>query len=77
VRWVEVTGLTLVSENTDPDQLAKLADEFKGPVPARLDVPFARVVKAKDRESVTVTPAHLALLSPAVPDTLILRQVPA
>jgi predicted phage baseplate assembly protein len=76
VRWVKVTGLTLVSESTQPAQLTELASQLKEPVPARLAVPFARVVKKRSSPP-EVVPAHLAVLSPAVPDTLILRQVPS
>lgn len=73
VRWVNVAGLTLISEKTTPEQLARLPDTLIGNVPARLVVPFA---SAKSTPPL-VTPAHLAVLSPTIPDTLILRQVPA
>jgi predicted phage baseplate assembly protein len=73
VRWVTVAGLTLVPENIKIGELADLATELTGPVPARVPVPLASVVKGSSPPE--IVPAHLAVLSPAVPDTLILRQV--
>ncbi|HEV7806666.1 MAG TPA: putative baseplate assembly protein [Solirubrobacteraceae bacterium] len=72
VSWVAVTGMRLVSETVTPEELDKLGDSLGAPPPARIVVPYASATK--DTPPVIV-PAHLAALSPKVPDTLILRQV--
>jgi hypothetical protein len=76
VSWVKVTGLALVPETVTPKDLDALSKEIGTTVPDRLVVPLASTTKDNDKPPV-ITPAHLALLSPAIPDTLILRQITA
>jgi hypothetical protein len=71
VRWVEVAAMTLVTETITPEQLDALPQTLHGTPPARLVVPFASATR---NGPPLIVPAHLAVLSPKVPDTLILCQ---
>jgi predicted phage baseplate assembly protein len=76
VRWVDVAGMTLVSEEATTDALDDLPNSLGKPPPARLPVALASTRPgAKKGDPPVIAPAQLALLSPKVPDTLILRQV--
>jgi hypothetical protein len=67
---VDVTGLALAPEEITPAGLKGLADDLAGDPPDRLRVELAR--RAED--GVGILAAQIAVLSPRVPDTLILHQ---
>jgi predicted phage baseplate assembly protein len=70
VDFFDLDGLALAPAGIDPVKLPQIAEQLADPPPSRLDVQMARL----DRDR-TPHPAQLAVLSSAVPDTLILRRL--
>jgi len=66
---VVIEALGVAPEGLTPDQLQTLSDSLKPPVPQRIPIELARA-----DEQGRIHPAQLALLSPLLPDTLILKE---
>jgi hypothetical protein len=71
VAYVDVDALVAVDESTPPAKLADLAKSLAGPPPARLPMPLADV----DRTTGALVPAAVGVVSPTVPQTLLLREI--
>ena len=71
VRYSDVNTLATVAELITPEELENLDDQLSLPGSGRVPVSFARRVPGG------LIPAQIALLSPAVRDTLILRNLPS
>jgi predicted phage baseplate assembly protein len=78
VSYVDVDALDSVPEGVTADDLAKLSQQLQGPNQPLARVPAgpAWVDKTKADPDQRIRPAQLALLSSAVPDTLILKELP-
>jgi len=70
VARVVIEALGVAPEGLTPDQLEAFSDGLRPPVPQRIPIELAH----PDPQQGRIRPAQLALLSPLLPDTLILKE---
>jgi predicted phage baseplate assembly protein len=75
VAWVTVEALATVPEGITPADLAALAGTLSQAPPPRIPMALARPRPDADQPPLPLLPAQLAVLSPKVPDTLILKEI--
>jgi predicted phage baseplate assembly protein len=75
VAWATVDALATVPEGITPADLAALAGTLSQAPPPRIPMALARPQPDSKEPPRTLLPAQLAVLSPRVPDTLILKEI--